>query len=115
VKNSVILPNTNIPHHNYVGDSVIGENCNLGDGTKIVNLRLDKENIRVGSVDTRRVKLGAIIGDGVQTGINVSINEGSLIGDHAFIGPSAVARGIMPPKARVFPGILLKAGSHETN
>src|SRR4030042_2811217 len=44
VKNSIIMRETKIPHHNYVGDSVIGERCNLGAGTKIANLRLDKNN-----------------------------------------------------------------------
>ena len=47
IKNSIIMGNTNVPHHNYVGDSVIGQNCNLGSGTKIANLRLDKKTINI--------------------------------------------------------------------
>ncbi|MEE8413139.1 MAG: bifunctional sugar-1-phosphate nucleotidylyltransferase/acetyltransferase, partial [Dehalococcoidales bacterium] len=47
VKNSIIMNDTNIPHHNYVGDSIIGESCNLGAGTKIANLRLDEQEITV--------------------------------------------------------------------
>ena len=46
MKNSIIMDNSNVPHHNYVGDSVIGQNCNLGSGTKIANLRFDKKNMR---------------------------------------------------------------------
>ncbi|MBI2830088.1 MAG: NTP transferase domain-containing protein [Chloroflexi bacterium] len=101
VKNSIIMPGTKIPHLNYVGDSVIGENCNLGAGTKIANLRLDKKEVVVGGIKTGRQKLGAIIGDGVETGINASINVGSLIGDHTFIGPGALASGVLPPGSRV--------------
>jgi len=45
VKNSIVMHGTNIPHHNYVGDSILGENCNLGSGTKVANLKLDESNI----------------------------------------------------------------------
>ncbi len=102
VKNSIIMRGSKIPHHNYVGDSIIGEECNLGAGTKIANLRLDKGNIVAGGIDTKRRKLGAIIGDGVQTGINSSINIGSLIGDHSFIGPGATVSGVVLPGSQIF-------------
>jgi bifunctional UDP-N-acetylglucosamine pyrophosphorylase/glucosamine-1-phosphate N-acetyltransferase len=101
VKNCIVMKGTNLPHHNYVGDSVIGEGCNFGAGTKVANLRLDKKAVRVENIDTGRRKLGAIIGDMVETGINASINVGSLIGDHAFIGPGAVASGVMAPESRI--------------
>ncbi len=93
VKNSVIMNGTKLPHLNYVGDSVIGENCNLGAGTKIANLRLDRRNVRIRGLDTGRRKLGAIMGDGVQTGINVSINVGCMIGNDVFIGPGRAVSG----------------------
>jgi UDP-N-acetylglucosamine diphosphorylase/glucosamine-1-phosphate N-acetyltransferase len=102
IKNSIIMSDTNVPHQNYVGDSIIGKNCNLGAGTKIANLRLDKRNIVVSGIDTGRNKLGVIIGDGVQTGINSSINAGTLIGHDTFIGPGAFARGIIAPGSRIF-------------
>ncbi|MCL0065837.1 sugar phosphate nucleotidyltransferase [Dehalococcoidia bacterium] len=101
VKNSIIMNNTNIPHHNYIGDSIIGENCNFGAGTKVANLRLDKATIQVGSVDTGRHKLGAIVGDGVQTGINSCLNVGCSIGNESIIGPGVVAKGIIRPGARI--------------
>jgi UDP-N-acetylglucosamine diphosphorylase/glucosamine-1-phosphate N-acetyltransferase len=101
VKNSIIMNGTKIPHLNYVGDSVIGEGCNLGAGTKIANLRLDKQPIHVGGIDTRRRKLGAIIGDSVETGINASINVGSVIGNNTFIGPGAVASGFIFPNSKI--------------
>ena len=102
IKNSIIMGGTFVPHLSYVGDSVIGENCNLGAGTQIANLRLDNANIRVNGRDTGRLKLGAIIGDGVSTGINSSINPGTIIGSGAVIGPGALASGLIAAGARVF-------------
>jgi bifunctional UDP-N-acetylglucosamine pyrophosphorylase/glucosamine-1-phosphate N-acetyltransferase len=102
VKNSIIMKDTKIPHHNYVGDSVIGEACNLGAGTKIANLRLDKKNIQAAGIDTGRRKLGAIIGDRVETGINASINIGCMIGNNTFIGPGVVVSGVILPGAKIF-------------
>ena len=102
IKNSIIMKDTDFPHHNYVGDSIIGEGCNFGAGTKIANLRLDKKEIWVAGINTRRRKLGAIIGDRVETGINASINVGSLIGNDTFIGPGAVASGVIMPNSRLF-------------
>jgi bifunctional UDP-N-acetylglucosamine pyrophosphorylase/glucosamine-1-phosphate N-acetyltransferase len=102
VKNSIIMKGTKVPHHNYVGDSVIGEECNLGAGTKIANLRLDEKEIRVAGNDTRRRKLGAIIGDGVKTGINVSIDVGTMIGNNTYLGPGAIVSGIISPNSRIF-------------
>jgi UDP-N-acetylglucosamine diphosphorylase/glucosamine-1-phosphate N-acetyltransferase len=102
VKNSIIMNGSKVPHHNYVGDSIIGEQCNLGAGTKIANLRLDKKNIKVAGIDTGRRKLGAILGDHVETGINTSINVGTIIGDNTFIGPGAVAHGIIKAGSKVF-------------
>jgi UDP-N-acetylglucosamine diphosphorylase/glucosamine-1-phosphate N-acetyltransferase len=102
VKNSIIMSGTKIPHFNYVGDSVLGSNCNLGAGTKIANLKLDKRPIAVNGIDTGRHKLGAIIGDNVQTGINSSINVGTLIGANTFIGPGALAHGVIAPGSRIF-------------
>jgi len=74
VKNSLIFSNTSIPHFNYIGDSIICENVNLGAGTKISNLRFDNKSISMiikeKSINSGRRKLGAIIGPNTQTGIN---------------------------------------------
>jgi bifunctional UDP-N-acetylglucosamine pyrophosphorylase/glucosamine-1-phosphate N-acetyltransferase len=102
VKNSIVMNNSAIPHHNYVGDSVIGEDCNLGAGTKIANLRLDEQNITVAGRNTKRRKLGAIMGDGVKTGINACINIGTVIGNNTFIGPGASVSGIIQPDSKIF-------------
>lgn len=95
IKNSIIMRGTKIPHLSYIGDSILGENCNLGAGTNIANLRLDKASIHVNGRDTKRNKLGAILGDGVITGINVSINAGTVIGNNVWIGPGNLATGII--------------------
>ncbi|EDY35597.1 Nucleotidyl transferase family [Aciduliprofundum boonei T469] len=106
VKASIIMNGSKVPHFNYVGDSVIGENCNLGAGTKVANLRLDEKNIRVvvkdKIVDTGRRKLGVIMGDYVHTGINVSIDVGTMIGSYAAIAPGAKIKGIVSTRSRVF-------------
>ena len=102
VKNSIIMNNSAIPHHNYVGDSVIGEACNLGAGTKIANLRLDEQDITVAGRNTHRRKLGTIMGDGVKTGINSCINIGTVIGNNTQIGPGAVASGVILPNSKIF-------------
>ena len=101
VKNSIIMKGSKIPHHNYVGDSIIGEDCNLGAGTKIANLRLDKKEIWVANIDTKRRKLGTIIGDKVEIGINTSINVGSIIGNDTHIGPGAIVSGVISPNSKI--------------
>jgi len=102
VKNSIIMKGSKVPHHNYVGDSIIGEGCNFGAGTKIANLRLDKKDIQIAGINTKRHKLGAIIGDRVETGINAAINVGCIIGNDTHIGPGAIASGIIAPNSRIF-------------
>ncbi len=103
VKNSIIMDHSNAPHLNYVGDSIIGENSNLGAGTITANLRHDRGNVKVeikGKLeDSGRHKLGAIIGHGVKTGINVSIYPGRKIGSYSFIGPGAVVDKNVPPRS----------------
>ena len=105
VKNSIIMDSSNTPHLNYVGDSIIGENSNLGAGTITANLRHDRGNIKVeikGKLeDSGRHKLGAIIGHNVKTGINVSIYPGRKIGSDSLVGPGVVIDRNVPPKTLV--------------
>ncbi len=106
VKNSILMAGTHVPHQNYVGDSILGERCNLGAGTKVANLRLDESNIRVmwrgTEVDTGLRKLGVIMGDDVKVGINASIDAGTVVGEGTFIGPGAAVRGNIAPRSRIF-------------
>ncbi len=106
LKNSILMPKSKIPHLSYVGDSIIGEGCNLGAGTKIANFRLDKEPIYVSvkgkKVNTGRRKFGAVLGDNVMTGINVSINIGTMIGNNVFLAPATKVEGFIEPDSMVF-------------
>lgn len=101
VKNSIIMDGTHAAHHTYIGDSIIGQNCNFGSGTKIGNLRLDAGNIimtlRGKLTDTGRRKLGAVLGDNVHTGINSMVNPGVKLGPNSAIGPGAVLYEDLPP------------------
>ncbi|MFP4170343.1 MAG: bifunctional sugar-1-phosphate nucleotidylyltransferase/acetyltransferase [Methanomassiliicoccales archaeon] len=105
VKNSIVLCDTRIPHHNYVGDSVLGERCNLGSGTKVANLRFDGLTVQVMEsgrpMDTGRRKLGAIMGDDVSTGINSMIDVGTVVFENSIIGPGARASGTISPGSMI--------------
>ncbi len=106
VKNSIIMNGSKVPHLSYVGDSVIGENCNLAAGTITANIRLDEQvlnlNVKGRPQSTGRKKLGVIMGDGVQTGINTSIMPGVRIGSRSRIGPGTVLSEDVPAGQVVF-------------
>lgn len=102
IKNSIIMNGSKVPHLSYVGDSIIGEGCNLGAGTKVANLKLNNTTVSVDGQDTGRRKLGVIMGDDVETGINSSINVGTMIGSRSRIGPGTFVSGNLPQKSRVF-------------
>ncbi len=101
VKNSIIFSNTNIPHFNYVGDSIICEKVNLGAGSKTSNLRFDGKNVWVTikgkKINSGRRKLGSIIGPNVQTGINSGIMCGKIIGENSVIGAHTSVGEDVPP------------------
>ena len=86
------MNNTNIAHLSYVGDSIIGEHVNFGAGTITANLRFDKKYIKMTikgkRIDTKRRKLGAIVGDYAQTGIGTTILPGIKIGTNSIVGPN---------------------------
>jgi len=94
IKNSVIMDGTHIGHLSYVGDCVMGENCNLGAGTITANYRLDggtvKMTVKGKSVDSGRRKLGAVLGDNVKSGINALLMPGVKVGCNSWVGPNVV-------------------------
>ncbi len=96
IKNSIVMDNTNVPHLSYVGDSIIGENSNLGAGTITANLRHDNANIKSmvkgKLIDTQRRKLGAIIADDVHTGINTSIYPGRKLWPGTTTRPGEIVK-----------------------
>ena len=95
-KNSYLGDYSNVPHLSYIGDSIIGNNVNLGGGTKVANLRHDGKNISAMSkgklTDTGRRKLGAIIGDNVHTGINTLIYPGRTLETNVSTLPGEVIK-----------------------
>jgi len=98
VKNSVLLCNAHAPHFNYVGDSVLGNNTNLGAGTKFSNYKISpqksiKLNIDGRVYDTGLDKFGAIMGDGSESGCNSVLAPGTIVGKRCLIYPNAFARG----------------------
>lgn len=92
LKNSIMMDHCHMAHLSYAGDSVIGSNVNFGAGAIISNVRFDKKvismNIKDKKVSTGRTKMGAVIGDNVELGINSSIFVGVKIGANSWIGPS---------------------------
>ena len=99
-KNSIILDEAQIPHFNYVGDSIIGYRGHLGAGVILSNVKLDHSEITVptgsGLVPTGLKKFGAVIGDRAEVGCNAVINPGSLIGRNTIIYPGTQWRGVAP-------------------
>jgi bifunctional UDP-N-acetylglucosamine pyrophosphorylase/glucosamine-1-phosphate N-acetyltransferase len=100
VKNSIIMDNTHIGHLAYVGDSILGETCNLGAGTITANYRLDagtiKTMVKDKVVDSERRKLGAILADNVKTGINTLLMPGVKVGANSWVGPNVVVERDLP-------------------
>jgi UDP-N-acetylglucosamine diphosphorylase / glucose-1-phosphate thymidylyltransferase / UDP-N-acetylgalactosamine diphosphorylase / glucosamine-1-phosphate N-acetyltransferase / galactosamine-1-phosphate N-acetyltransferase len=99
-KNSIIFNDAQIPHFNYVGDSVVGYKAHLGAGAILSNVRLDRKEIKVktetGSIATGLRKFGAIVGDRAEIGCGVVISPGSIIGRNALIYPLTHFGGVLP-------------------
>lgn len=104
-KNALLLNNAHAAHFAYLGDSILGNNVNLGAGTVCANLRLDREEIAVrygeARIKTGRRKIGAIIGDRTQIGCHTVLNPGTLIGKDVCGYPSLNFGGFIPSKSIV--------------
>jgi len=106
LKGSVLLDGAQAPHFNYVGDCLLGRDCNLGAGAKLSNLKNDGSQVTIPRPDggvwrTGRRKLGAVVGDGVQIGCNCVTAPGVLIGPGSLVYPNAFVRGIVPARSVV--------------
>ena len=101
IKNCIIMDKTHIGHLSYIGDSVIGEDCNIGAGTITANLRLDvkpvKMVIRDEIIDSGRLKLGVMMGDDVKTGVGTLLMPGVKIGCNSWVGPNVIVNRDVPP------------------
>lgn len=99
-KNCLIFDEAQVPHFNYVGDSILGYKSHLGAGVILSNVKLDKTEVRIttsdGIVTTGLKKLGAIVGDRAEIGCNSVLSPGSLIGKDAIIYPGTQWRGHLP-------------------
>ena len=100
LKNSILFDNVQVPHFNYVGDSIYGYRSHTGAGVIASNLKSDKTNVVIDvdgeKVDTGLKKLGAIIGDYVEVGCNSVLNPGTVIGKNTNIYPLSRGRGFVP-------------------
>lgn len=99
-KNCLVFNEAQIPHFNYVGDSILGYRAHLGAGVILSNVRLDKAPITVhgpeGRLSTNLRKFGAIVGDRAEIGCNSVLSPGSLIGHDALVYPGSQWRGHLP-------------------
>ena len=99
-KNSILFDEAQVPHFNYVGDSIIGYRTHLGAGVILSNVKLDHSEIAVvaedGNIATGLTKFGAIVGDRTEIGCNAVINPGSVLGRDCIIYPGTNFRGVLP-------------------
>jgi NDP-sugar pyrophosphorylase family protein len=99
-KNCIVCDEAQVPHFNYVGDSILGFRAHLGAGVILSNVKLDHREISVaiddGIVPTGLTKFGAIVGDRTEIGCNAVVNPGTIIGRDCIIYPSVNVRGVIP-------------------
>ena len=100
LKNSFLFNGVQVPHYNYVGDSILGYKAHLGAGVKISNIKLLAGNVTVESagkkMDTGLRKFGALLGDHAEAGCNAVLNPGSILGRNAIVYPNVFWRGVLP-------------------
>lgn len=105
IKNSILFPRAHAAHFNYVGDSILGFETNLGAGVKCANLRFDKKeiilHIKEKKINTGLRKFGVILGDRSQIGCNSVTNPGTLIGMDVFCPPGIVIKGLISSKTKI--------------
>lgn len=100
IKNVIIFNNVQVPHYNYVGDSILGYRSHMGAGSITSNVKSDKTlvKIRVGGevIETGIKKIGAFLGDFVEVGCGSVLNPGTIIGKHTIVYPLSMVRGYIP-------------------
>lgn len=100
LKNAILFDNVQVPHFNYVGDSVLGYKSHMGAGSITSNVKSDKTLVVIKSKDeqipTNRKKVGAMLGDFVEVGCNSVLNPGTVIGRNSQIYPTSCVRGVIP-------------------
>lgn len=100
LKNVILFNNVQVPHYNYVGDSILGHHSHMGAGSITSNVKSDKKLIIIKNektqIETGLKKIGAIIGDNVEIGCGSILNPGSVIGKNTNIYPLSSVRGVIP-------------------
>lgn len=100
LKNVILFDNVQVPHYNYVGDSILGYHAHMGAGAVTSNVKGDRTLVvvRDGSetLETRLKKMGAMLGDWAEIGCNSVLNPGTIIGRHAQVYPLTSVRGTVP-------------------
>ena len=92
-----------VPHYNYVGDSILGFKAHMGAGSITSNVKSDKKLITIKgpdcNIDTGIKKIGAFLGDNVEVGCNSVLNPGTIVGRNSSIYPTSCVRGVIPPNS----------------
>lgn len=100
LKNVILFNKVQVPHYNYVGDSVLGYKSHMGAGSITSNVKSDKKLVVVktpdGGIETDMKKFGAMLGDHVEVGCGTVLNPGSVVGSHTDIYPLSMVRGFVP-------------------
>lgn len=96
LKNVILFDNVQVPHYNYVGDSILGYKAHMGAGSITSNVKSDKSLVTVGGIETGLKKFGAMVGDFVEVGCNAVLNPGTVIGRSSNIYPTSCVRGVIP-------------------
>lgn len=103
LKNVILFNRVQVPHYNYVGDSILGYRAHMGAGSITSNVKSDKKPVEVAvgeeRIKTGMKKFGAMIGDGVEVGCGSVLNPGSVIGKETNIYPLSMVRGFIPAKS----------------
>ena len=99
-KNSILFDDVQAPHYNYIGDSILGYKSHMGASSLTSNVKSDKSLVKIhlsdGDIETKRKKVGAILGDYVEVGCGCVLNPGSVIGKHSNIYPLSSVRACVP-------------------
>ena len=101
LKNVILFDSVQVPHYNYVGDSILGYKSHMGAGSITSNVKSDKTHVHIKDsdgtdIDTGRKKVGAALGDFVEVGCNSVLNPGTVIGRNSSVYPLSSTRGVIP-------------------
>ena len=96
LKNVILFDNVQVPHYNYVGDSILGYKAHMGAGSITSNVKSDKTLVVVDGIPTGLKKFGAMLGDFVEVGCNSVLNPGTVVGRNTNIYPLSCVRGVVP-------------------